>query len=412
MTYCYWSGTKSILCHLSVLLVSLVLARSAVASDHADPLFLQKLEAGITDLFGFVSEEEQKLTLIVCVRRALTEDGPLPLQPYTYNIFLDLNSKVSFDNREGTLARYGGRVVTPADISEEVVLSIRLHDSPINNERSDSAPGRAEVLEKTLIREVSAEGIDPDKLNIWSGIRDDPFIFYRFAQTNCVAIVIDIPLSELPKNQTDFLIWATSTKRGTQIDHVGRSLRTMLPRLDFLNTLHPKEHVEAIHNRDTNPGVVADIASTMVSPLFGLRSYDFEPDVMILTRRDDIELGGKPYENHYPNGRRLEDDVANYCCEQGDCLLYEVSLAEAHHDGKPRPERNNVDFLDDFPYLADPLEQPVKLEDAELTTRTKIILLAAAVVVAVVLFALIYFTFRYFRLRRKVVEMRSGNASK
>lgn len=402
---------KSILCHTGLLLVGLIVAAPAAASDHADPLFLQKLEAGITDLFAFVSEEEEKLTLIVCVRRALTEKGPLPLQPYTYNIYLDLNSEVSYDNKDGTLARYGGRVAKPAEISEDVVLSIRLHDSPVTNDRDDATAGSTDILSKTLIRQVKGEGIDTDKLTIWAGIRDDPFIFYRFSQTNCVAMVIDIPLTELPENQTDFLIWATSSKRGTQIDHVGRSLRTMLPRLDFLNTLHPKDHLEAIEKRDKSPSVVADIAANMLSPLFALRSYDFQPDVMILTRRDDIMLDNQPYKQQYPNGRRLSDDVAEYCCQQGDCLLYEISLAEAHHDGKPRPKKNNLNFLDEFPYLAAPLEKPRKLPDAELTTRTKIILWVVGIVLVVGLLALIYFTFRYFRLRRQVRQSRASSSS-
>ena len=46
------------------------------ASDHADPIMLQSLEAGITDLFAFPHGDQ--LVLILCVRRALTSSPPLP----------------------------------------------------------------------------------------------------------------------------------------------------------------------------------------------------------------------------------------------------------------------------------------------------------------------------------------------
>ena len=82
------------------------------------------LEGGITDLFFFPRTDEQgvrRMELILCVRRALTEAGSLILEPYTYTIYMDLNSTVTFDNDE-QLKRYGGTVVRPDNITPTVTI--------------------------------------------------------------------------------------------------------------------------------------------------------------------------------------------------------------------------------------------------------------------------------------------------
>lgn len=398
-------GPSCSLVLLSVFSAVLVgFSSSSFGSDHADPLLNRKQEGGITDLFGFVGEGSQSLTLIVCVRRSLTSEGPIPLLPYTYTFNIDLNSEVSYDDREGTLARYGGRVVNPRNISPEISIAVNLHDSP-ETIPSDSSSGlEPSYLSKTLVRKVVTSGIEAEQFRIWAGVRDDPFILHSFSNTNCVAIVVEIPLKQFAPSQTDFLIWATSARRGKQIDHVGRSLRTMLPRLGFLNTLPPSKHVDAIRQRDERPGPIADLSAFAIPPLFGLRSYDFEPDVMILSLREERLSAERPFPNTYPNGRYLTDDVARICCEQGDCLLFEVSLADAHHDGLARPTANNKDFLPTFPYLADPILAPVAPEGPRLRGQTIALLVFLGVVLAVVQLALLYFTYRYFRLRRELRE--------
>jgi hypothetical protein len=133
-----------------------------------------------------------------------------------------------------------------------------------------------------------------------------------FFGTNVIAVVASIPFECFPGGQKDWLIWATSERHGAQIDHVGRSQRTQLPRFDFLNTLHPSKHVDAIRKRKADPGLIQDAASTKLrlGILFAFRPYDEHPDVMIYSKR--AEVG-------YPNGRHLEDDVALLTCQQGDC---------------------------------------------------------------------------------------------
>jgi hypothetical protein len=249
-----------------------------------------------------------------------------------------------------------------------------------------------------------AQSIDRDQIQIWSGIADDPFIFHRFNQTNCIATVIRIPFSTFPKGQLDYLVWSTSHQFDRQIDHVGRSLRTMLPRFETLNTRHPSEHVSVLRQRHERPGPITDFAAVFVSPLFGLRHYDFEPDVMIFTRRKDIVLNDMPYGNGYPNGRKLEDDVAELCCAQGDCLLYEVSLADAHADGLARPVSHPEGFDDRFPYLLEPLDETVPFVEPSLKKRTLLILITVALL-AVAIFLLPWFL--YFKLRRQHLRLKS-----
>ena len=153
------------------------------------------------------------------------------------------------------------------------------------------------------------------------------------------------------------LVWATTTKagKGEQIDLVGRSNRTQLGRLDFLNTLPPDEHVAAVEKRLAGGNRVQKVLAHLmehlmpVSALQGLyqyvlqvRDYDVFPDVLIYS---DSRAPG------FPNGRRLEDDVAGLTCAQGDCVLQEVAFIEG---GWPRKTVNDKPFAAEFPYLAPP----------------------------------------------------------
>lgn len=344
-----------------LILVAIVGSLSTLsASDHADPIALRHNEAGITDLFAFESPDGESLVLVLCAARALTDETALPLTPITYRLWIDCDSRVHFDDPDIN-ARYGGKIVRPEKIEPEVCLAFRLQDDGTLADREVTGFRSNELL--------------PDA---FSGLRDDPFIFHRFANTNVVAIVQEVPYRLLPEGKLDtpegtYLVWATSHRLGNQVDHVGRSLRTMLPRFDFLNALSPREHVAEIRRRHEHPGVVTDVLSTFASPFFGIRHYDFEPDVMFFSR-------GRA--KGYPNGRLLTDDVAKLCCEQGDCLLYEVSLAESHADHVPRPVTNNIPFLKQFPYLAEANKSPRSLPDPMLRLRTKVIIGLIGVAIA------------------------------
>lgn len=303
----------------------LLMAVPVRASDHADPIDLfnrKPLEGGITDLFFFPRTDEggvKRMELILCVRRALTQTGSLMLEPYTYTVFMDLNSAVTFDNDE-QLKRYGGTVSLPANIDGKVKIKIRLTD------KAELVGGRPEF-------EGFIGSTDAARIPVKTGVFDDPFIFPTFFGTNVVGMVIGIPLDAFPANQHDFILWAASSRDGKQIDHVGRSLRTQNPRFDFLNTLPPSQHIAAIKAERAQPSLMRDIFLKFnFQSTFAFRDWDEVPDVMIYTDRRPVG---------FPNGRKLTDDVAELLATYGDTLLKEISYIT----GKwPRATTNDMPF--------------------------------------------------------------------
>jgi len=313
----------------------LLVAGSALASDHADPVELDVLEAGITDLHVF--PEGELLIVSFAVRRSLSASPPYELEPFEYAIHMDLDSAVTYDSAEDR-ARYGGTIVDPAGVSADVTLRFKLNDD-------------------ASLREKAFSGLqDEEAVQVWTGVRDDPFIFPPFFGTNVIAIVLAIPFTAFPPGQQDWLLWGTTIRLsdGEQIDHVGRSIRTQLPRFGFLNTLPPSRQVAAIHAQADRGTRIQKLlmrlfppAVNLFQPLFAIRPYDLAPDVMVFTTR---------YPVGYPNGRLLTDDVVLLTCQFGDCLLYELTYAGFKQ--WPRATLNDKPFLSEFPYLAEPW--PVK----------------------------------------------------
>ncbi len=313
----------------------LLVAAAAGASDHADPITLSNLDAGLTGLFVF--PEGDDLVFILTLHRGLTSTPPYDLEKFEYAIHIDHHSRVMFGN-DSELARYGGSIPNPEGISADVSLRFRL------DEKGDLTEGYPRY-----------EGISGAGAKVASGVYDDPFIFPRFFGTNVIAMAVALPRSAIPSGS--MLVWATTTKagKGEQIDLVGRSNRTQLGRLDFLNTLPPDEHVAAVEKRLAGGNRVQKVLAHLmehlmpVSALQGLyqyvlqvRDYDVFPDVLIYS---DSRAPG------FPNGRRLEDDVAGLTCAQGDCVLQEVAFIEG---GWPRKTVNDKPFAAEFPYLAPP----------------------------------------------------------
>jgi hypothetical protein len=381
---------------LSVALIFLPAALNS--SDHADPIVLEVLESGITDLFAFPDGDQ--LIVMLNVRRALTAPPPYQLEPFEYAIYMDIHSEVTIDNPEQR-ARYGGTITKPDGIREDVTIKIRLkNDATLNS--------------------VKYEGLqNPDRIKLVTGVFDDPFIFPRFFRRNTIAMILSIPFSSFPnQDQKDWILWGTSTrlKDSVQIDHVGRSNRSQQGRFDFLNTLHPSRHVAAIkeHNetRERIEKFLMECLPPLVNafqPLFKIRPYDYFPDVMIYTRQ---------YPVGFPNGRKLTDDVALLTCEQGDCPLVESSYIDSSK--WPRATENDKPFAKEFPYLAAPWPPPEPkpmesigvrgtlgaLRDmtvffAELVTMicTPIMMILIATVILLIL--IFWLVFRWFRRRAR-----------
>ncbi len=383
---------------LAVAVIGVLLAPALDASDHADPIDLMNRlpqEGAITDLFVFPDRNGTHLVLILCVRRALTRTNSLVLEPYTYTINMDLSSTVSHDNQEQNF-RYGGRIPRPDTIRETASISFRL-----KNDASLAEPpvftgltGATNV--KTWPGPVTQPiQIDPTQINVWTGVADDPFIFPVFFKTNVVAMVMTVPMNLFPSGQLDWIFWAISSRRGKQIDHVGRSLRTQQPRFEILNKLHPRDHVAAIRDAHEHPTLMRDIFLRIgLNSVFAYRTWDQVPDVMLFTRRKGIQFGdGEPPSDgsaRFPNGRRLEDDVAERLARYGDTLLKEISFiaggwprATTNDNGEIQPNTGmNTLPRTVFPYLAAPWPDrdpppPPRLTNA---SRFKLAAIAAAIV--------------------------------
>lgn len=327
-----WAGLLLILFSALLLLVP----RAARASDHADPAAVTEPEANITDLFFFPKGDQ--MILIFNVRRALTNPKPYNFKPYDYVIHMDLTTPVSVDDpkgQEGNRARYGGTVVNPEKIHDDVTITLHLNDD-------------------TTLKDRKFTGLkNTDSIRIYTGVRDDPFIFPRFFKKNIVAMVLSIPMSSFPDGQKDFILWGTIYGDGKQLDHVGRSSRTQQGRFDSLNFLPPSQHVAELMKLmktwddryafffGINEKLPKNLAA-LIELQLKMRKYDLAPDVMIYSNRNPVG---------FPNGRLLTDDVAGQTCATGDCVLQELAFIEG---GFPRATKNDKDFLDDFPYLAEP----------------------------------------------------------
>jgi hypothetical protein len=319
---------------LTLLAVLFALAPSFLrASDHADPMGLKEPESNITDLFFFPKDDQ--IILILNIRRALRNPKPYNLAPFEYAVHMDLTSPVTFEN-EADRGHYGGTIVAPERLRPDVSIRIKLNDD-------------------TTLKSISTTGlkIPDERIRVFTGVRDDPFVFPRFFQKNIIAMVMSVPMAAFPEGQRDWIIWGTAYKEGKQVDHVGRSNRSQQARFDALNTLPPNEHAAEIMRlmktwddrfkffngfKEQYAKGLAALIQTNVQ----IRKYDVTPDVMIYSNRFPVG---------FPNGRRLTDDVAAQTCATGDCILQEISFIEG---GWPRQTVNDKQFLDEWPYLAEP----------------------------------------------------------
>jgi len=325
---------------ISICLV--LLATAVLASDHADPVIVTDPNANITGLFFFPKGDQ--MVVVLNVHRALTLPPPYELGPYEFIVNMDLHSKINF-NDVGNNARYGGTVENPGGISPDVQIKFKLNDD-------------------TTVKSKVITGLqNVNSIRVYTGVRDDPFIFPRFFKKNVISMVLSIPMSCFPAGQQDWLLWGESTKNGEHSDHVGRSNRTQLVRYSsviaghpFVNDQPPSQHVTTIMNyMKKQAKTIAflkkytqtfQLYAGVYEPEIQMRSYDATPDVMIYSKRNPAGA-----DSGFPNGRRLEDDIAHITCEVGDCILQELSFIEGPF---PRAIKNDKDFLPDFPYLADP----------------------------------------------------------
>jgi hypothetical protein len=363
---------KMLLAPILVLCASF--AQPLWASDHADPAWLStgKQEANLTGLFFF--SKNDRYVLILDTRPSLTAAPPYNLAPYSFAIHVDTHSRLSFPAEgpavctntpakrgtsnvqliNGNFCRYGGTVDDPTGIRPDVSFRFTLDNDPITKPAKMTIEGGQ--FDRSVPVQYFTDGQlgqarDPRAVWVYSGVRDDPFIFPKFFNANVITMVVSVPKAAFRTDHPDWLIWAESRYAGgDKIDHVGRSNRTQLGRFDILNTLEPSDHVKALREAADGRKQVQDFLKETLRPLanlnqlsgFVMRSYDYAPDVMIYSTR---------YPEGFPNGRRLEDDVSETTCQWGDCPLHENSYIDSATF--PRATVNDKALLPDFPYLAE-----------------------------------------------------------
>lgn len=316
---------KNCLKTLYILVVLSLTSPWVLASDHADPIFHKHPTESLAGLFTF--SDSNNLIVILTLHPGLATPPPIEhLSEQTYQVHFDTSTPVSFSDEQQKL-RFGGTVDRPGSIHPDATLSFQL-DNQTNVVK----------FEKSGLLE-SAEDIE-----VFTGVRDDPFIFPKFFGTNVIAIALKIPNAHFSDENT-FILWGDIVRNDKKIDHVGRANRTMQPRLDFLNTLEPRDHLNAIIKKHDNPGPIDRLLMSKLAPLFAIRDYDKFPDVLIYSRL---------YTDGFPNGRKLTDDVAALTCELGDCLLWELSFGDVRTWQWPRQSTNDKEFLTSFPFLAEP----------------------------------------------------------
>ena len=275
------------------------------ASDHGDaPELLTGIrhEANLTGLhvFRVVSDGGHNLVLALSTNRAIPPEATSYVFPtdVTFEINIDVDAPVIPDSESPD----GGMILQPHKVKEDIRFRIRFRDD-------------GSVKLQRVVKGVM-QG-DPQVINFFAGLRDDPFIRVPRAGRNVAAIVVELPLSSVVSGQSTLLVWATSKVDGVERpfhDLSGRALRSQFPEQRVLNSLRPKHH---------------------------LHRGGFTPSVAIY----DTTSGAA-----FPNGRALEDDVVDLVCElEGECRIFNMP-----NEGAGGPSTNDVLFLGTFPYLWEP----------------------------------------------------------
>jgi hypothetical protein len=283
----------------------------ALASDHTDtPLHVDtgRDDARITDFWSFV--QNGRLVMIMGINPFL----PAEVREYvfptdvTYSFFIDRDSSVSF-NDPVVNAAFGGTVDYPIRIREDIAINVTFDRW---NRPQVEVVGRSNT-ESERIRE---------RMRIFTGLRAEAFIFAPFVNNNIGAIVIDVPLGEIKREDDDtLLLWTTSVGDFTGVfqELGGRTLNSQFEEKLALNFIHPSQHRAALN---------------------------VNPDLIILNTR-------RP--SGFPNGRRLQDDIVDKVADlpapfnDPRAFDLEFNLAGFHatlNDIAPLPGA--------FPYLANP----------------------------------------------------------
>ncbi|HYC01173.1 MAG TPA: hypothetical protein VEC57_18705 [Candidatus Limnocylindrales bacterium] len=267
------------------------------AADHADTpnlIAVARHDGRLTDLHVFIVGDDLVLSLATNPNIPPSATSYTFASDTTFRIHIDRRPGVTFEFPENNTT-FGGTLKKPHRLKPDITFKITF------------LAGSPEV-------EVEGKRIDESQLQVFAGLRDDPFIRGPRQGRNVGAIVLQLPLSAIlgagSSSNNVIAVWASSdvpTVNGSIEEHAGRALRSQFGENDVLNNLPPGMHASMLN---------------MV------------PDVILF----DTALPAV-----FPNGRRLEDDVVDLV-GHGDTLATDA----------PFPSANDKAFLSEFPYLAEP----------------------------------------------------------
>ena len=281
----------------------------ASAADHGDTpdlISVSRHEGRISDLHVFTNPTDGGDNLVL----ALSTFPNLPVPSYqfpadlTLRFHIDNHSEVAFD-KETDNTQFGGRIVNPDGMGADVVLEFTFDD--MGNPML-SASGLTAEQEKDM--------------QIFAGVRDDPFIRGPQIGKNVAAVVVEFPLKHVLRSSSTILVWATSKVPdivGPQSDLAARALRSQCA----------EPVCNELDGRDVD-------LRNETSPHKYSRKLGIRPDVAIFDTSRPAA---------FPNGRLLTDDVVDIVARFGQNLL---------DSDYPFPATNDVAFLTKFPYLAPP----------------------------------------------------------
>lgn len=274
---------------------SAALAAGVYAADHGDTpelISMGRHDGRITDLHAW--KQGSDLVIAVCTNPNIPTGASYSFpEDLTVRMHIDKNSAVDFSDAAMN-SKYGGRVVDPGRINASTTLEFSFANGGQLDMATEGMSGSAE-----------------SRVQLFAGLRDDPFINGVRNGRNTACIVAQMPLADVAGSSSTLLVWATSKVpdlHGPISEHGGRALRSQFPENLALNTLRPRAQATEL---------------------------DAVPDVMILNLNAP---------SGYPNGRLLTDDVID---QVGDPRLTGNPAAQA-------PTENDKPFSATFPYLADP----------------------------------------------------------
>jgi hypothetical protein len=273
-----------------------VFAAGVYAADHGDTpelISLGRHDGRITDLHAWRSGSSFVMSLCTNPNIPVGATSYVFPEDLTLRFHIDNTSVIDFSDPPLS-SKYGGRIVDPSKVTANITLEFSF------------GPNGAPIL---YTQGLSATA--QSHIQVYAGLRDDPFINGRRDGRNTACVVVQMPLADIQGAVPSLLTWATSKVpdlHGPISEHGGRALRSQFTENLALNTLRPRAQWTEL---------------------------EMVPDVMI----HDLNAP-----SGFPNGRLLTDDVIDLV---GDLRLVNDLVAQA-------VTANDKPLLPSFPYLSDP----------------------------------------------------------